>query len=301
MRWIVCAFMLSLSACAGHIAPSKTTPAKTAVPVQGPVMGNADLCVAPDTIPKLKSAALAGDGKAAWTLNLGYSFCAEAIGEGEIWAHIAAQNDEHFHAPYASVLDGYPLIDAHLRALYWLNIDKPGVNTKELLTGLPAEVSAYNKSYGHFVTAQMRAEPDLGFGTTEDVQEFNARHPLGATLPQNIATTKTLWPLRVDAVLGDADAAGALAAYYDAAGQYSVFFYWKTIEAENGDARAELFLAETYAVSPLEDSRVRAKFWATRAIRDAMDPETKHLAEFAQSRMQNYLSNTPAYMPLPPE
>ncbi len=264
-------------------------------------MGNAGDCVPPDTIPALKSAALAGDGKAAWTLTREYDYCADAIGEGAVWAHISAQNDVHFHASYGSVLNGYPLIDQHLRALYWLNIDKPGVNTAMLISAVPDALKSYNQSYGHDLTPALLANPDIGIGRTDDVRAFNTRHPLGAKLPQKIVTAKTLWPLRVDALLGNANAAGVLAEYYNDAGQYSLFFYWKTIEAENGDARAELFLAETYAVSPLDDSRIRAKFWAARAVNDAKDPETKRLATFAQSRMQNYLNNTPAYMPLPPE
>jgi hypothetical protein len=264
-------------------------------------MGNAGDCLPPATVPKLKSAALAGDGNAALALVHEYDFCAEAIGEGEVWAHIAAQNDVNFQASYGELLSTYPLIDSHLRGRYWLNADTPGMNTAKLLTGVSDELNNFNKSYGYNMSASLRANPDIGFGTPEDVQAFNAHHPLGTKLPHNIATPKTLWPLRVDALLGDADAAGVLAAYYADSGQYSVFFYWKTIEAENGDAKAELFLAETYAVSPLEDSRVRAKFWATRALHEAKDPETKRLATFTQSRMQNYLSNTPAYMPIPPE
>lgn len=263
-------------------------------------MGNADLCIDPKEVPDLKSKALAGDGKAAWKLSLDYGFCGESISDGEYWAHIAGQNEPKFHASFASELNTYPDINDKLRAIFWLNIDVPGRSVALLLTPAQSTLTEYNRTDGRYAGPEWNNSPDVGIGVIKDVRSYNEQHSINSPISESSITPTTMWPLRVDALLGNQYAADALANHYYLQNMYSVFFYWKTIAAENGDPASELFLAETYGVSGLDDDRARAAFWAARAVHDATTPELQRLSKYTQSRIQSLRNLTPGNQAIPP-
>jgi len=267
----------------------------TSQPETRAVMGNADLCISRADLPKLKSQALSGDGSAAWKVSLHYGFCTLNLADGGYWAHIAGQDSPQYYRSYASELGTQSDVNDMLRSIFWYNKSSNTPSFKVLLPAAQEIVDDFNREFAHHWPKEMLADPAFNSGTISAVYAFNRVHLKDPNHRQFNVNSQNMWPLRVDALLGGVDAADGLANFYEPGPDYEDFFYWKTIAAEDGDASAELFVAETYAVSVESNDRIRANFLAEQAVAESHNSKTLIWAKGFEAKLKVLMNeNGPA-------
>lgn len=219
-----------------------------------------------------------------------------AAAKERYWLQIAAENGGGLnYLEFAQVLQNYfsasgksaAGINDNIRSFYWAKMASLHPNSAqtyasandELSGAYPMRISYWKSVSRHFSFCQPVANEATQLES--ETPSLIPLNMLGVTSQGNAASAlnpydtieinrSNLPILEVNALLGDASAAAALANYFQTAKDKSEI-YWQTIAAEDGDVTSQFWLAEQLSNSTDRNDRIRAVFWATKVSEQSKD------------------------------
>ncbi len=256
---------------------------------------------------EFEQTALLGDQSAARELWLYYSFGPgqsdpDAESKLNYWLQIAAENGGSYNdngfsnllLNYFSSPSNEDGIKNNFRSLYWAeqagsHPDSTQIKWAanfDLFKSFPVRTNYWQGVASYFASNQRVAN--------EAVQlETGGPSLISLNMPSTI-NQDNLPVLVVNALLGDAAAAGSVAKYFQTV-KGADEFYWQTIAAEDGDTAGQLWLAAQLEKSTDRKDQIRAVFWTTKVSElsknAALVRQAKELSKPVENKQSATLSS----------